>query len=129
MILDRRGFLSGLPALLPAVLEAAEEGPRTRFYLMEKYDLQQGTQPTRIHDFFSKALLPAMEKIHKGPKVFLEATMAPHLPQVVTIFGGSSLEQIASVSRALFADRAFSKAFDEWETGEAPYVASSATLL
>jgi len=41
MILDRRGFLSGLPALLPAALEAAEEGPRTRFYLMEKYDLYQ----------------------------------------------------------------------------------------
>ena len=129
MIFDRRGFLSGLPALLPAAVAAAEESPRTRFYLLQQYYLQQGTQPTRIHDFFSKSLLPAMEKVHKGPKIFLDAMMAPHLPQVAAITGFSGMEQIAAVSKALQADRGFSKAFDEWEAGEAPYLSSSSTLL
>lgn len=129
MILDRRRFLSGLPAMLPAAVAAAEEAPRTRFYLLEQFYLQQGTQPTRIHDFFSKALLPALDKVHKGPKIFLDATMAPHLPQVACIIGLSTIDQVWSVSKALFADRQFSKAFDEWEAGEAPYLNSSATLL
>ena len=49
---------------MPAGLVAsAEEAPRTRFYVFEQFFLEQGTQPTRIHDFFSKALLPAMERV------------------------------------------------------------------
>jgi hypothetical protein len=130
MLLDRRHFLGGLPALMPAALEAsAEAAPRTRFYVFEQYFLEQGTQPARINEFFSKALLPAMDRVHKGPKIFLEAVMAPHLPQVAAIFGVESPEQVWSISKALFADKDFSRAFDQWEAGEAPYVSASASLL
>ena len=87
MILDRRHFLGGLPALMPVAAANAAEAPRTRFYVFEQYFLENGTQPARIHDFFSKALLPAMNRIHKGPKIFLEAVMTPHMPQVAAIFG------------------------------------------
>ena len=73
MILDRRQFLGGMPALLASGAAAAESGRKTRFYVMEQYFLEQGSQPGRIHEFFSKALLPAMNRIHKGPKIFLEA--------------------------------------------------------
>jgi hypothetical protein len=130
MILDRRRFLGGLPALMPsAVAAAADEAARTRFYVVEQYFLEQGPQPARIHEFFSKALVPAMDRVHKGPKIFLEAVMAPHLPQVVAIFGLQSRDQVWSVSKALFADKDFSAAFDRWEAGEAPYVSAAASLL
>ena len=130
MILDRRRFLEGLPALLPSAVAASAAGtPKTRFYVMEQYYMEQGTQPARIHDFFSKALLPAMDRIHKGPKIFLEAVLAPHLPQVAAIFGLDSVEQVWSTSKALFADKDFSRAFDQWEAGEPPYVSTSASLL
>jgi hypothetical protein len=130
MLLDRRHFLGGLPALMPAALAASPaDAPRTRFYVFEQYFLEQGTQPARINEFFSKALLPAMDRIHKGPKIFLEAVMAPHLPQVAAIFGIESPEQVWSISKALFADKDFSKAFDQWEAGEAPYLSSIASLL
>jgi hypothetical protein len=130
MILDRRHFLGALPALMPAGIAArAADAPRTRFYVFEQYFLEQGTQPARIHEFFSKALLPTMERVHKGPKIFLDAVMTPHLPQVAAIFGVESPEQVWSISKALFADKEFSRAFDQWETGEAPYVSVSASLL
>jgi hypothetical protein len=130
MILDRRQFLEGLPALLPAGLAAnAEEGRKTRFYLLEQYFMEQGSQPGRIHDFFSKALLPAMERIHKGPKVFLEAVLAPHVPEVAAIIGLESCDQVWSVSKALFSDKEFVRAFDQWELGEPPYISASASLL
>jgi len=131
MILDRRQFLEGLPALLPAGLAAsAEEGRKTRFYVFEQYFLEQGSQPGRIHDFFSKALLPAMERInYKGPKIFLEAVLAPHMPEVAAIFGLESCDQVWSISKALFSDKEFVRAFDQWELGEPPYVSASASLL
>jgi hypothetical protein len=129
MILDRRRFLGGLPALVPSAVVAADEPARTRFYVLEQYFLEQGAQPTRIHDFFSKALLPAMERVHKGPRIFLESVIAPHMPQVVAIFGVQSCDQIWNISRAIFADKDFLKAFDQWEAGEAPYISASAALL
>ena len=129
MFLDRRQFLGGLPALLPAAAAAADEPARTGFYAFEQFYLEQGTQPARIHEFFSKSLLPAMDRVHKGPKIFLEAVMAPHLPQVAAIFGMQSAEQVFSIGKALFADKDFSRAFDQWETGEPPYISASAALF
>ena len=130
MLLDRRNFLARVPALLPAGLAAAAAEPsRTRFYVFEQYFLEQGTQPARMHDFFSKALIPAMERVHKGPKIFLEAVMTPHIPQVAAIIGVETPDQVSSMAKAMFADKDFSRAFDQWETGDAPYVSASSTLL
>jgi hypothetical protein len=128
MIIDRRQFLEGMPALVPAGL-LASEGRKTRFYLLEQFFLANGSQPGRLHDFLSKALLPAMDRIHKGPKICMEALIAPHMPQVAIIVGMESLDQIWSTSKALFSDAEFSRAFDHWEAGEPPYVSASASLL
>lgn len=130
MILDRRQFLEGMSALLPSSLAAgAEETRKTRFYVFEQFYLESGTQVNRIHDFFSKALLPMMDRLHKGPKIFLEAVIAPHMPQVAAIFAVESCDQVWTVSKGLFSDKEFSRAFDQWESGEPPYISASAALL
>jgi hypothetical protein len=130
MILDRRGFLSTVPALLASgAVSAAEAGRKTRFYVMEQYQLEQGPQTARIHEFFSKALVPALDRIHAGPKLFLEAMVAPHQPTITSIIGVESVNQIWEISQQLFADKEFSRAFDDWESGPEPYAASTATLL
>jgi len=130
MILDRRHFLEGMPALLPSSLFAAtEERRKTRFYVLEQYFLENGTQPGRIHDFFSKALLPALERVHKGPTIVLDAVVATHMPQVAVILGIESVDQIWSVSKALFSEEGFNRAFDQWEAREPPYISASAALL
>jgi len=130
MILDRRGFLSAMPALLASgAASGAETERKTRFYVVEQYQLEQGPQTSRIHDFFSKALSPALDRIHPGPKIFLEAIAAPHLPTVTAIIGVESVGQIWEISQQLFADKDFSRAFDQWESGAEPYVTSSAALL
>jgi len=129
MFLDRRQFLSGLPALMPAAAAAADAPARTSLYAFEQFFLEQGSQPTRIHDFFSKALLPSLDRVHKGPRIFLEAVMAPHMPQVAAILGLQSAEQVFSIGKALFADKEFIRAFDQWEAGEPPYVSANAALF
>jgi hypothetical protein len=82
---------------------------------LEQYFLEHGSQPGRIHEVFSKALLPAMERIHQGPKIFLEAVMAPRLPQVAAIFGLESCDQLWPVSKGLFSDKQFASAYGRWE--------------
>jgi len=129
MILERRQFLAGMPALLTTAASSAETAMGTRFYVLEQYLLEQGSQPGRIHDFFSKALIPALQPIHKGPMIFLEALVAPRMPLVTAIFGVESCDQIWTLSRQLFANKGFSKAFDAWEAGEPPYVSAEASLL
>jgi len=130
MILDRRGFLSAVPALLAqGAVSSAEPARKTRFYVFEQFQLEQGPQISRIHDFFSKALLPALGRIHSGPAIFLEAVIAPHLPMITAIVGVESVSQIWEISQGLFADKEFSHAFDDWEAGAEPYISSSATLL
>jgi hypothetical protein len=108
---------------------AAEPAGKTRFYVLEQFYLENGSQPGRIHDFFSKSLIPTMERIHKGPKIVLEALLAPHMPQIALLVGVESIEQVWSVSKALFGDKEFSRAFDQWEAGEPPYLTTSASLL
>jgi hypothetical protein len=51
------------------------------------------------------------------------------MPQVAVLFGVATVDQIWSISKALFGDKEFSRAFDQWETGEPPYVSTSASLL
>ncbi len=130
MILNRRQFFSGLPAALPLAAAARTQGQgRTKFYVLERFFLENGSQPARIAEFFAKSLLPTMERFHRGPKIVLEALAAPHMPQVVLIMGVESVEQIWSLSKALFADKDFNAAFDKWESGEPPYLSSESMLL
>jgi hypothetical protein len=130
MIFDRRGFLSAMPALLASSAVAdAEPERKTRFYLVEQFQLEQGSQGSRIHDFFSKGMLPALDRIHSGPKIFLEAIAAPHMPLVTAIIGVESVGQIWDLQKQLLADKDFNHAFEQWEAGDEPFVTSSTTLL
>ncbi|MBL8178380.1 MAG: NIPSNAP family protein [Bryobacterales bacterium] len=118
-----------MPFLFPASVMAAESVRRTRYYILEQFYLENGTQPARIHEFFSKTLLPSVARLHKGPLLAMEALIAPHMPQVAIIAGLESLNQIDSISKGLFGDKEFTRAFDQWEAGDPPFVSSSACLL
>lgn len=136
MLFERREFLRGVPALLAssALTEAAstadaETETRTRFYVMQQFLLEQGPQTARLHEFLSKTMVPALARIHKGPFLVMDAQIAPHSPTVTAILGLETLDQVLSVSKDLFADKDFAKGYDQWESGDEPFISSSATLL
>lgn len=108
---------------------AAQTQGKTRFYVLERFFLENGSQPGRLAEFFSKWLIPTMGKYHKGPVLVMEALAAPHMPQVVMIMGVESFEQMWSVSKSLFADKEFSAAFEKWELGEPAYLSQECQLL
>ncbi len=109
---------------------ATDRGPRTAYYLLQTYYLRNSTQLPRIHEFMSQGLLPAANRIHDGPKIFLEGLIASHMPQLSVIIGLHSLDEFSSLASGLRKDEGFQKAFAAWENGpEPPYEHFSQSLL
>jgi hypothetical protein len=115
--MHRRTFVGSLGAL---GLAGAAPEKRTRFYVVEHFKLKNGTEPQRLHDFLSQSLLPALGRVHSGPRIYLEALVAPHTPQVTAIYGFSSLEEMWDVHTKVLGDEAFAKAAQLLETGSEP---------
>jgi hypothetical protein len=124
------GVIGGLgmtPAAEPA---QTGNGKRTRIFLLEQFFLKQGTQLSRLHEYFSQAALPALGKIHTGPRIVLEALIAPHQPQVALILGFQSISEFWSVRAGLNQDKDLDKAFEAWQTGpEPPFENQTNTLM
>ncbi|MBA3976282.1 MAG: hypothetical protein C0504_18905 [Candidatus Solibacter sp.] len=128
VILNRRQFFGAMPAAMP-MAAAAQSTNRTKYYVLERFFLENGSQPGRLAEFFSKSLIPAMKKVHNGPVIVMEALAAPHMPQVVLITGVETLEQTRLVSEAVAAGKEVKAAFDRWESGEPAYLSEESMLL
>jgi hypothetical protein len=100
--------------------QSSAQGSKTKFYILHQYFLKNGTQIGRLHDYLSKSLLPAFEGKLPGPKIVLQALVAPHMPQVATIFGVRSVEEYLGLRQRLLADPEFAKAVSAWEKGPEP---------
>jgi NIPSNAP len=110
-------------------MSAAVSGQRTRVYALEAYKLKNGTQLSRLHEHFSQTLLPAMSKIHNGPKIFLEALVAPHMPQLAVIYGFASLDEMWGIHTKLTGDSELAKKAESLESGPEPAFESLDTTL
>jgi hypothetical protein len=105
-------------------------GQRTRYYVLQRYYLKNGTQPERIHGFFSRHALPALGRVHTGPVLVLESVIAEHMPQVAMLVGYRSLTEYELVQRRVMQDPAMLKAWEAWELApEQPFESQSNTLL
>lgn len=126
----RRSFLQALGTLGVAGSAAAGADEKTRFYTLETFFMKNGDQPGRLNEFISKAFLPAARKVHAGPMVFLEAVVAAHLPQFVTVMGFKSADEALSLWKGLHQQEGYSEAVKRWESEpNAPYEHASLTLL
>jgi hypothetical protein len=131
--LNRRHFagaLAGLAAARPAwSADDNQAAQRTKFYMMQTFQLRQGTQLARLNQWLSQAYLPALSKIHSGPQIALESLIAPHNPQLVLIVGYSSFEQISTISAKMDADKNVEAAFNKVERDPEPLFDSQINTL
>jgi len=124
--MHRRAFVGALSAL--GLTHAAPE-KRTSFYAVQNYKLKNGTELARLHDFYSQTLLPAFNRIHTGPKIYLEAVIAPHTPQLTVIHGFTSLEEMWAMHTKMTQDEAVAKALQAMEAAEPAFEAIDSALL
>ena len=133
--MNRRAFFgsmgtAGISTLAGVVPASAAPPRKINFYYLENYYLRLSTQPDRIHEFLSQGWLPAVNKFHSGPKICLDAIVAPHVPQIAVFMGLQSVEELFSVRAKLSQDSAYRRALAAWEDGpEPPYEHYSGTLL
>jgi len=120
-MIERRSFLTALggATLMPAS-PLNQSNPQTRYYILHQYFLKNGTQLGRLHDYLGKSLLPVLEKKLPGPKIVMQALVAPHMPQLAAIYGVRSVEDYIGLHETLMADKEFARALDAWEKGPEP---------
>src|SRR5258706_71707 len=116
--MHRRRFIGALGAL--SLVKADTPEKRTRFYAFEHFTLKNGSGVSRVHDFVSQALLPAMNRVHSGPKIILEQLVGPHTPELLAIYGFSSMEEMWDVHARITQDEAAGKAVQLLESGAEP---------
>ncbi len=115
--------------MLTSAAFGAAAPEKRRIFMLEHYYLKNGSQAGRMHEY-CKAAIPPLNKAHSGPKLFLEALIAPHMPQIAVILGFESLDELASVRDKAHADGELTKAFEAWENHpEQPYEHFSTILL
>jgi NIPSNAP len=117
--------------MLAAARPAGAAGEkRTGFYVLETFYLQQGAQVARMHEYFSKVALPALQSVrHAGPVIYLESLIAPHMPQMIAIYGFQSLDEMWGVHTRIMQDPELVKNFEQWDSGDAPFDQQSSVLL
>jgi hypothetical protein len=108
---------------------AATTERRTRIYALEQFRLKAGTQLPRLHEFLGQAMLPALNRVHGGPQIYLEAVIASHTPQVAAIYGFGSLEEVWNVHTKIGSDEALAKKMETLEAGEPAFETMETTLL
>ncbi len=109
---------------------AGAAAEKRRVFVLEQYYFKNGTQPGRFDEYVTKAALPLLSKIHSGPKIFLTALAAPHMPQTAVIMGFQSVDELWGVREKVMADTELAKALETWESHtEQPYEHFSTALL
>jgi len=117
--------------MLAAARPAGAAGEkRTGFYVLETFYLQQGAQVARMDDYFSRLVLPAFQKVrYNGPVIFLQSLIAPHMPQVVALYGFPSLEEMWNVHKRINEDPELVKSFEQWDSGDSAFDQQSNIVL
>jgi len=129
--MTRRRFaqaIGGFSLLTAPYLEVS--ATKGKIYVARNYLLKNGTQLARWHKFMEQIALPELRKLQAPPSIYLEAMIAPHMPQTMTIMEFESLDQWQSIQSPLASSAAYRQGFAQWEAGdEPPYESYSERLL
>jgi hypothetical protein len=118
--MQRRRFLasslaaSALAATQPAAyLGAAEDATKKNgreFYQLRRYHIISGPQRKLCDDFFSGALIPALNRMSIGPVGVFDLSIGPDTPTIYVLMPGLSAEAVATVETHLAKDAEYMKA-------------------
>ena len=113
--MQRRQFLSSSLATSAVALAgrgAAQPAPShsREYYLIRRYNLQNGPQTALTEKYFSEALIPAVTRLGMGPVGALRLEYGPETPDFYLIIPGPSAQSLAEIELRLAQDADFMKA-------------------
>ena len=101
--MNRRSWLSSLGISAAGSLAGfsavsdSQADKRTWVLSIESFRVSHADQMPRIHSYLECTLLPVLAQVHRGPKMFLEAIVAPHTPQALVVTAFPSFEEMIEI--------------------------------
>jgi len=122
-MISRRAVLSwlGVSAGACAVtagspLSAAAAAQGARIVNLESFCVANRRHESRIDAYLAETLLPRMQELHQGPRLCLNAIVAPHTPQTMVLTSFSSFDEMLKVRAGLGSSPAIRQARAELES-------------
>lgn len=132
--MDRRNFLSTSLSLSASALPlaAAASGASPEYYELRRYQLASGPGPRLTEQYFSGALLPALNRLGITPVGAFSVYFGPDTPAYYVLLPSPKLETLVTADLQLMKDPDFVKAaapFWDAPGGAPPFVKVESTLL
>jgi len=133
--MNRRSWLSSLGvsaagslAGFSAVTDSQAE-QRTCILSLESFRVSHADQMLRLHSYLGRTFLPLLAQVHRGPKMFLEAIVAPHTPQVLFLAAFASFDEMIEIRGKVAAHPGIQRARADLESGDAPGFEQAQSIL
>jgi len=134
---QRRNFLKAALATSAASLATATQAQNQpsgsrEYYQFRKYSLRSGPQTKLTDQFFSTALIPALNRLGLSPVGAFRVEFGPQTPTYYLLIPGSNLETLVNVDLLLAADNEFLKLAEPFWSApaqEPPFDRVESTLL
>jgi hypothetical protein len=135
ILVQRRSFLTAALATSAAAIvpgASAQSSGAREYYQLRKYTLRSGPQTRLTDQFFSAALIPALNRLGLSPIGAFRVEFGPQTPTIYLLIPGSKLETLVDVDLLLAKDNDFLKAAESfWNAPakEPPFERIESTLL
>jgi hypothetical protein len=99
-----------------SVINDARFGNDKRIVNLETFCIAGTDQNARVQAYLTDTLLPRMEQIHKGPRLCLDAVVAPQTPQAALLAVFSSFDEMLDIRTRLASSPRIRQARAELES-------------
>src|SRR5215472_6091799 len=133
--MNRRSLLAllGISAAgsLAGLSDITGSGPTKQTWVvsLECFRVSHADQMPHLHSYLGGTFLSCLDQIHRGPKMFLDAIVAPHTPQALVLTAFPSFAEMIEVRGKIAAHRDIQRARADRECGEAQILITSADSL
>ena len=112
--MNRRNCLSslGLSAAGSVVGLAAVTATNERPWVLslESFRVSNAERLRRLHSYLGGAFLSYLARVHRGPKMVLEAIVAPHTPQALVVTAFQSFDEMIEIRNKVAAHSGIQRA-------------------
>ena len=133
--MNRRALLSSLGISAAAsftglyAITSSSPTKQTWVVSLESFRANHADQMPHLHSYLGGTFLPYLTQIHCGPKMFLDAIVAPHTPQALVLTAFPSFAEMIEIRGKIAAHPDIQRARADRECGEAQILITSADSL
>ncbi len=133
--MNRRSWLSSLGvsvfgsmAGLSAITDSRAD-KRWSVLSLESFRLSSAEQMAPLHSYLGGTFLPCLAQVHDGPRMFLEAIVAPHTPQALVVTAFRSFDEMIEIRNKVAAHPGIQRARTILESGDSQVLVTAGDSL